>query len=139
MRLDEMRSDEIKVDNFLVQMQFTGNSGWAAFPWETEQPQYDVTQRFVLLPVFCFRVSIPPAVRLSPLRQMDMGSLTCAQIWMRAKHKKGRGGWVVVVKHRQVCTRVDSETHWDGDTSQFIGNLKENVKKTCIISKAVKL
>ena len=35
----------------------------------------------------CFRVSIPPAVRpFFFLRQMDMGSLTCAQIWVRVVH-----------------------------------------------------
>ena len=39
--------------------------------------------------VQCFRVSIPPAVRLTLLRQMDMGSLTCAQIWVLAVHAKG--------------------------------------------------
>ena len=29
-------------------------------------------------------VTIPPAVRPTLLRQMDMGSLTCAHIWVRA-------------------------------------------------------
>ena len=53
--------------------------------------------------VQCFRVSIPPAVRPTLLRQMDMGSLTCAQICLRAVHMKG------LVRHKQVCTRVDSE------------------------------
>ena len=36
-------------------------------------------------------LSIPPAVRPSRLRQMDMGSLTRAQIWVRAVHTKGAG------------------------------------------------
>ena len=36
--------------------------------------------------VQCFRVFTPPAVRPSPLRQIDMGSLTCAQTWVRALH-----------------------------------------------------
>ena len=40
------------------------------------------------------------------LRQMDTGSITGAHIWMRAVHMKGGGGGV---RHKQVCTRVDSE------------------------------
>ena len=36
------------------------------------------------MPYFC--VTIPPAVRPSLERQMDMGSLKCAQIWVRAIH-----------------------------------------------------
>ena len=42
--------------------------------------------------VQCFRVSIPPDARHTLLRQMDMGSLTCAQIWVRAVHTKGGQG-----------------------------------------------
>ena len=38
-----------------------------------------------------FCVTIPPAVRPTLLRQMDMGSLTCAQTWVRAVHTKGVG------------------------------------------------
>ena len=38
--------------------------------------------------VQCFRVFIPPAVRPTLLRQMDMGSLTCAHIRVRAVHTK---------------------------------------------------
>ena len=39
---------------------------------------------------------------------MDMGSVTCAQIWVRVVHTKGgRGG----VRHKQVCTRFDSGGH----------------------------
>ena len=33
----------------------------------------------------------------------DMGSLTCAQTWVRTVHTKAG------VRHKQVCTRVDSE------------------------------
>ena len=36
-----------------------------------------------------FRVSIPPAVMPTLLRQMDMGSLTWAQSWVRAVHTNG--------------------------------------------------
>ena len=40
--------------------------------------------------VQCFRVSKPPAMMPTLLRQMDMGSLTCAQIWVRIiLHTKG--------------------------------------------------
>ena len=35
-----------------------------------------------------FRVSISSAVRLTLLRPVDMGSLTCAHIWVRAVHTK---------------------------------------------------
>ena len=48
--------------------------------------------------VQCFCVSIPSAVRLTIL-QLNMGSLTCARIWVHAIHMKG-------VRHKQVCTRV---------------------------------
>ena len=35
-------------------------------------------------------VTIPPTVRITLFRQMDTGSLTCAQIWVRAVlHTKG--------------------------------------------------
>ena len=50
----------------------------------------------VALPIFffgscvqCFRLSIPSAVRPTLLRQMDMGSLTGAQMWERAVHTQG--------------------------------------------------
>ena len=39
--------------------------------------------------VQCFRVSVPQAVRPTLLRQMNMGSLTCAQMCVRAVHTKG--------------------------------------------------
>ena len=49
-----------------------------------------------------FLVSTPPAVQPSLLRRMDVGSLTCAQMLVRVEHTKG-------VRHKQDCTRVDSE------------------------------
>ena len=42
----------------------------------------------------CFHIFIPPAVRPTLLRQMDMGSLTDAQIWVLAVHTKGGGAGV---------------------------------------------
>ena len=54
----------------------------------------------------CLRLH-PPAVRPTLVRQMDMGYLTCAQVCLRAVHTKGGGA----VRHKQVCTRVDSEGH----------------------------
>ena len=49
-----------------------------------------------------FRVSVPAAVMptLFFLRQMDMGSLTCARFLGACRTRKG---------HEQVYTRVDSE------------------------------
>ena len=44
-------------------------------------------------------VIIPPAVRPTLLQHMDLGSLTCARIWVRAIHAKGG----------QALTRVESE------------------------------
>ena len=41
--------------------------------------------------VQCLRVFIPPAARPTLLRQMETGSLTCAQICVRVEHTKGRG------------------------------------------------
>ena len=62
-------------------MQSKGNSG--CFPRGNRAA---IVRRhlasFFLLCVKCFRVSIPPAGRLALLRQMDMGSLTCAHIWV---------------------------------------------------------
>ena len=91
---------EYRLDNFLVPMQCTGNLG--CFPWGNRAAivwRYPALF-FPVCSVFC--VSIPPAVRPTLLRQMDMRSLTCAQIWVHAVHMKG-------VRHKQVCTRVHSE------------------------------
>ena len=51
--------------------------------------------------VQCFHVSTPPAVRPTILRQMDMGSLTCAQMWA-VPYTRRR------VRHKQVCTTQES-------------------------------
>ena len=93
--------------------------------------------------VQCFRVSIPPAVRPTLLRQIEMGSLTCAPILVRVRHMRDfmyvvceipfetpdetqytiilyrnnihahKFGCVPYtrrgVRHKQVCTTVDSE------------------------------
>ena len=60
-RLDQIRLDQI--DNFLSQC--NAREIRDAFPGESEQPYYGATH------FFC----IPPAVRPTLLRQMDMGSL----------------------------------------------------------------
>ena len=49
--------------------------------------------------------TIAPAVRTTLLRQMDVGFLTCAQMWVSVVHTKGSGP----VRHKKVCTKVDSE------------------------------
>ena len=54
--------------------------------------------------VQCFRVSIPPAVVPTLLRHVDMRSLTCAQLKFGCVPYTERE-----VRHKQVCTRVDSE------------------------------
>ena len=72
-----------------------------------------VTQCFPLF--FCIqwlRVSMPPAVSSTLLCQIYMESLTCAQNiggggWGRT-HEVWGGG-VGGLRHKQVCTRVDSE------------------------------
>ena len=53
-------------------------------------------------------VTIPPAVRPNLVRQMDMGSLTCAQIWVRA-----------------VCTH-----EWGSGTKKSAQNLTQRDRKT---------
>ena len=68
----------------------------------------------IFLSVHCFRVSIPPAARPTLLRRMDMGSLTCAQIWVRAVNAKwcvcvcawGEGGVGVGGKGEQAQTSL---------------------------------
>ena len=83
-----IRLDQIRLHNVLVPMQCSGNSG--CFP-----PAGKASGHSAALPssfssyVQCFHVSIPPAARTILLRQMDMGSLTCAHIWVRAVHTKG--------------------------------------------------
>ena len=81
----------------------------AAFPRESEQPQYGPTQLCLCFLcaalvggffscVRCFGVFIPPAVRPTLLRQIDMEYLTCAQIWVRAVHSKGGGAQLSLQK-----------------------------------------
>ena len=91
---------------------------------------YGTTQFFVF-DVFLFAVfsvvHATPAVRTTPLRQMDIGSLTCAQIWVRNVHTKRErgGGWWEVVGHKEVGTRdedmpIKSHRHlyYDGTSKQ---------------------
>ena len=59
-------------------------------PGESGQPYYGTTQLFFFLLCAVFRVFIQPAVRPTLLQQMDIGSLTCAQIWVPAIHSKGQ-------------------------------------------------
>ena len=75
----------------LVPLQCTGSSGCFLRGKRTA-----IARRYLAFCCcwFCscvqrFCVSIPPAVRPTLLRQMDMGSLTCTQIWVRAVHTKG--------------------------------------------------
>ena len=87
----------------------------AAFLGESEQPLYGGTKLPPPPPTTCvggFRVSITPTLMPTVLRHMDMGSLTCAQIWVRARiHPKGGGGGGGGVRHKEV---VDSEGHKSG-------------------------
>ena len=73
-------------------MQCMENLG--CFPWQKQQtamvrfyPAFFFF--FIVSSVQCFCVSILPVVRCTLLRQMDMGCLTCAQIWVCAVHTKG--------------------------------------------------
>ena len=95
----------ILLDTFHVPMHCTGNSG--CFP----RGKRASTVRRALPNCFWFfsctlyfRVSIPPAAKPTPFQQMDIGSLTCAKMWVRAVDTKGG-------QAQHVCTRVDSEGH----------------------------
>ena len=84
-----------RLDNFLVPSAMHREFGAVFPPWiKSEQAQYGAiyTLLFFFPCVQYFRVSVPPAVRPTLSRQMDIGSLTCAQIWARAVHTKGGGG-----------------------------------------------
>ena len=48
--------------------------------------------RVVLFLTYYFRVTIPPALRPTLLRQMDVGSFTCAHIWLRVVCTRMREG-----------------------------------------------
>ena len=84
------------------------------FPGESEQPRYGVTHLFFSSPVQCFRVSIPPTVKPTLLRQIDIESLTCAQIWVRAVHTIECGSGTN--KSTQELTRRDRNTVPDPST-----------------------
>ena len=69
---------------------------------------FNLLSLFCSCPVCC--VFIPLDVRPALLRQMDMESLTWAQISVHAVLiRRGERGGVGVVRHKQVCTRVDLE------------------------------
>ena len=60
-------------------MQCTGHSG--CFPGRGAA----MARLFCFSPLSAvFRVSVPPDIRPTPLRQIDMGPLTCAHMWVRA-------------------------------------------------------
>ena len=72
-------------------------------------------------PAFCFpvcsvyvRFSIPPAVRPTHLRKMDVGSLTCAQFGCVLYTWRGSG----TNKSAEELTRRDRKTAPPGDRSQ---------------------
>ena len=87
-------------------MRYMGNLG--CFPWGKQAPIARRYPAFVFLSCMqCFRVSIPLTVRPTLLRQMDMGSLTWAQIWVLAAHTKGGSS---TNKSAQELTRRDRKT-----------------------------
>ena len=93
------------VRNCLDPMQCTGNSG--CFPREKRAAivrRYPAVVFVFLCALFsCFHIL--QAVMPTRSRHMYMGSLTCAQTWVRAVYsRKG-------VTHNQVCTGVVSEGH----------------------------
>ena len=59
----------------------------AAFPLAKASSHITALPLFKNLPCVSFLVSIPQAVRPTVFRQM--GSLTCAQMWVRSVHTKG--------------------------------------------------
>ena len=73
------------------------------FPEESQLRQSRATQPELTWCMQYFCVTIPPAVRPTLLRQMDMGSLTCAQNWVLAVHTKGGPGAC------KQATELDSE------------------------------
>ena len=84
------RSDLIILDNFTVQMKRMANAG--CFPRRKRAVIvrcYLTFSSSIFPRVQSFPVSIPPATKPPLLRQMNMGSLTCAQIRVRALHTKG--------------------------------------------------
>ena len=73
---------------------------------------------------FCvqyFRVSIPPAVRPTLLRHMDMGPLTCAQIWVRAVHTKGDQAQTSLHKNGQKTEKLSLTLPRPGTVPRVFG------------------
>ena len=71
-----------------------GKCGWLT----ATESRYTITS-FVYAVFLCDHTTGCDAYTL--LRQRDMGSLRCAHILVRVVHMK--------VRHKQVCTRLDSE------------------------------
>ena len=89
-----------RFDNFLVPMQCTGNSGsFLRGKWAAIVRHYPAFDKYCcpVCNVFVF-----PYHRLWGLllRQMDMGSLTCAQVWVGAVHTKGCRAQTSLYKNR---------------------------------------
>ena len=81
----------------------------AAFPGKSEQPWHDATQLLVacyLCAISCFHTTGCDAAP-TLLRQMNMGSLACAQLWVRAVHLEvgGVGGESGTNQSAQELTR----------------------------------
>ena len=74
--------------------------------------RYPVKKTYLYLSsALCFRFSRPPAVSPALLRHVDMGSLTCAHVWVRAVHtKRGEGRGSATNKSAQELTRRDRKT-----------------------------
>ena len=73
-------------------------------PWKASSHSTVLPSFFVLLcAVFSCLYATGCEAYIRLLRQMDMGSLTCAQMWVRAEHRKAD------LRYKQVCTRVYSE------------------------------
>ena len=74
--------------------------------------------------VLCFRVAIPLDVRPTLLRQMDMRSLTCAQVWMRTVHPKGGQAQTSLHKswlggtQTKLCLTLQCHVRQAGDRTQ---------------------
>ena len=104
--ISKHRVDWIRLDNFLVPM----HAKFGLLSQEKASSHSAVLPRFFsfsCMQYFC--VSIPPAVRPTVIRQMDMGSLTCAHMWVRAVYTR-KGGGSGTKKSAQELTRRDRKT-----------------------------
>ena len=92
----------------LVPMQCTGNSG--CFPWKTSSRSAALPGRFIrsVLCAVSLRVFLQPAVKPTVLRQMDMGSLTCAHIGC-VPYTRGGGEGSGTNKSAQELTRRNTK------------------------------